>query len=84
MPCTYTGSLEGDARLILGEELDKYTAMLCAVCTQMELNIGPLFTGEILERASQRMPEGSENINEWWKNHKATDRTRRRGDVDPR
>ena len=47
MPCTYTGSLEGDRAHFAEEsskaamsELDRITSYLCAVCTDLEFTVG--------------------------------------------
>lgn len=80
MACTYTGSLEGDARLSVQEayeELDQLERMLCAVCTQMEENIGQPFTQTILRGAQAKMEPGDPSLREWWVAHKRTDAQRK-------
>lgn len=64
MPCTQTGSLEGDAKLLLEEELrgqtntvTKLAQMLCTTC-------------KILEKNQIEIPKGVRN---WWKKHKVQD-----------
>jgi len=64
MPCTYTGSLEGDALLGAREELDELTRLLCEAMTVIEYQI----------------PKGhiSDELWAWWKHHKAADKKRRK------
>lgn len=67
MPCTYTGSLEGDARLATSEanqKLTEVTQMLCALCTHIEENYEDDIIGEVPK------------TNKWWKEHKEVDRIR--------
>lgn len=78
MPCTYTGTIEGDRRLAAEESRDILERMLCAICTQMEENIGVPFTNTILTLAQERMEQGDPDLAKWWKDHKATD-TKRKG-----
>lgn len=69
MPCYYTGSAEGDARLFAEEseermrkkyakELIKLTAMLCKMCKKSEDN-------------NLILPK---QIEKWWEKHKKTDK----------
>lgn len=64
MPCTYTGSLDGDRILGLEEALDEMTELACAAFTVLEKQ-GLL--GEMT--FTQR---------KWWRKHKAADAARRR------
>jgi hypothetical protein len=66
MPCTYTGSLEGDRALAAEEEADKLadiittlTQMLCSVCRAVE-EIGR-------EDIFDPLVEG------WWQDHQLVD-----------
>lgn len=64
MPCFYTGSAEGDARLLVEEansKLTMVTQLLCAVL-------------ETMEKRGQVIPQGAL---EWWKEHKKIDAKRR-------
>jgi hypothetical protein len=67
MPCTYTGSLEGDARLAADEArtaLTNVTAMLCSVCQKAEKAGRP----DLL----------SPKVASWWKKHKKVDEKRKK------
>jgi hypothetical protein len=71
MPCTYTGSLEGDARLAASEALAKKTStltkvtqMLCATCTKAE--------------KAGRLDLLSPKTQVWWKKHKKQDAKRKK------
>lgn len=64
MPCTLTGSLEGDEKLLLEEELrgqtntvTKLAQMLCSTCKTLEKN-------------QIEIPKG---VRRWWKEHKVQD-----------
>jgi hypothetical protein len=64
MPCTLTGSREGDLRFYLEESNKKVTEiadMLCKTC-------------KILEDNEIKMPT---KIAAWWKKHKEIDKKRR-------
>ncbi len=70
MPCTYTGSIEGDRALAaeqledaLTEELDEMTALACAAFTQLEKYVG----------LGLMTPEQQD----WWRRHKEADRIRK-------
>lgn len=64
MPCYYTGTAEGDARLAAQERLtreeQKFTRMLCKTC-------------QVLEENGIEIPKG---IKKWWKKHKKQDKKR--------
>jgi len=79
MPCTYTGSLEGDRILGLTEALDVRERMLCALITRLEKEHGEEHVGMLLHRAATDA-EGLErkDIKRWWKRHKAADILRKR------
>jgi len=65
MPCTITGSLEGDAALFAKESLDKcriraqkLNRLLCMLCRDVE------------NRAEHPLPS---QVAKWWKRHKEID-----------
>jgi hypothetical protein len=69
MPCTQTGSIEGDRRLAaeetvqeINEENTRLTQMLCQACRIIEDEFG--------EEYSDKMPEV---LKEWWEQHKKID-----------
>lgn len=80
MPCTYTGSLDGDHILSLEEsnnklseqvgqlaaELDRVTALLCQACY-------------ILERDGEGIIEDAE-LGQWYQEHKERDKKRKKLD----
>jgi hypothetical protein len=74
MPCTFTGSLEGDRELAAREALDVRERMLCAVCSLFELDNGADELDAFLTTAA-RAAEGLEkdDITKWWKAHKAAE-----------
>jgi hypothetical protein len=64
MPCYYTGSEIGDARLARDEanaELTKLTRWLCAICHVADLNKWPL----------------PNDLQRWWNKHKRIDAKRK-------
>jgi hypothetical protein len=63
MPCYYTGSAEGDARLHAEEaqtELTKVTRLLCSAMKAAER-----------QRFLSAMPN---DVRQWWREHKKIDR----------
>lgn len=67
MPCTLTGSIEGDTihflqedKRSLNKELLKTTQLLCLVCKTLEKNEADI----------------PDKLMKWWKAHKFQDRTR--------
>lgn len=61
MPCYYTGSAEGDARLdaeIARKELTETTELLCKTMKWLEVN-------------NMQIPEFAKN---WWKKHQKSDK----------
>jgi len=71
MPCTYTGSLEGDRELAAREALDRRERMLCALITRLEVEHGEEHVKLLLRRAATDA-EGLDrkDITKWWKVHK--------------
>lgn len=68
MPCTYTGSIEGDRALAatekaerLAEIITELTRHLCEACAALE-------EAEVMDSS-----EVSEELVEWWKAHKEQD-----------
>lgn len=64
MPCYYTGSAEGDARLASEEahkQVTKLAGLLCESCLAME-------------KARLKMPDGTAA---WWNEHKTIDKAAR-------
>ncbi len=78
MPCTYTGSLDGDAAMFARDELDVRERMLCALCRKLEEVHGEDETKAIL-RAAARSAKGlhREAIVKWWRDHKKADEARK-------
>ena len=63
MPCYYTGTAEGDARLAAQEattELTEVTRLLCKAMKVVER-----------ERLLKSMPD---DVRDWWREHKVIDR----------
>lgn len=74
MPCTQTGSLEGDHALALEEQLSEVSAMLCAVLTVLEeIEVLKTILGSIDTKQSGVTPR---RIKGWWSRHKKEDRKR--------
>ena len=68
MPCYYTGSAEGDARLAaeetrerLGKEITNRTRLLCSIC-------------QTAEEAKLTLPK---DVQTWWNKHKKVDKKRK-------
>ena len=72
MPCTYTGSLEGDRLLAAKEALDQRERYLCAVVRQLQRDV--ISVEDFLQRAAENADgiERSEILN-WWDAHRAAD-----------
>lgn len=67
MPCYYTGSAEGDAKLAYQEAteaLTEVTSLLCELCAYVEAGGG---RGTLPER-----------VQEWWEKHQRIDAKRKR------
>lgn len=62
MPCTHTGSLDGDKIEALTEELDKTTRLLCELCRQVYPVHRIVMSVELLE---------------WWFKHRIEDGKRK-------
>ena len=75
MPCTYTGSIEGDRSLSLRNELDKRERYLCAVMTQLAKENTEGWVKSFLLRAEDSA-EGveSDEMSIWWKLHRRADK----------
>lgn len=72
MPCTYTGSFEGDEALRAREALEKREKYLCAVVRHLEKS------GANVDLLLRRAAEGTEDlrgseIQDWWDNHRRAD-----------
>jgi len=61
MPCTFTGSLEGDRALFLREDLDKLTSLLCDLCKRLE------------KKGRSDIIAANPRLTKWWKLHKKFD-----------
>lgn len=70
MPCYYTGSAEGDARLAAREAHEKLTSMTEIACQAMAA----------LESLDELKLMSAE-ANEWWQEHKAIDALRKSREV---
>jgi hypothetical protein len=64
MPCTYTGTIEGDRALSASLALSEVTSMLCDTCKQVEKH-GQLMWLSIETR-------------KWWREHKKLDKLRKK------
>ena len=80
MPCTYTGSLEGDRALLAEEssktaksELDRITSYLCAVCNYLEFTGSSSEAEEFLAEAAANKHLPKHSITDWWQDHKLSD-----------
>lgn len=80
MPCTYTGSLEGDRAHFAEEssktarkELDRITGYLCAVCNYLEFTYGGSEAESFLTEAAENKHMKSYLIADWWQEHKLAD-----------
>ncbi len=62
MPCTMTGSLEGDRALFYQEESERLTRIACEMAQWLE--------------ASGDLGKCSTETRKWWKEHKAWDAAR--------
>jgi hypothetical protein len=62
MPCTQTGSLEGDHALALSDIVTEQAEMLCKMC-------------QLAEDNNLTIPHG---VRGWWTNHKKLDAKRRK------
>lgn len=77
MPCTFTGTLDGDRLLAAKEALDARERMLCAVCKTLEKNLGSRLAWDLLiEAAVDADGLGSADILDWWRDHKEADERR--------
>lgn len=83
MPCTYTGSLQGDEILSLSKtvenlkrELDSLTAMLCAICNYYEYCHGGTETQDFLFDAAAHKGLDADKIWDWFFDHKLRDAER--------
>lgn len=77
MPCTYTGSLEGDRALAAQEALDRRERMLCALCTHLTEVLGEAGTEHVLKEAARKadgLKKG--DIKRWWDAHRKADAER--------
>lgn len=62
MPCTITGSFEGDKALMESDRALKLTQLLCAACKRMETTGTPMPTA----------------VKNWWAMHKEQDQKSRK------
>lgn len=71
MPCTQTGSLEGDRALAAQEAIDKRERMLCGMCSMIEKEVG-VPTMEAFLEAIGEQTDGlkKKDIVKWWRAHK--------------
>lgn len=74
MPCTYTGSLEGDRAFFAQESLNRRERYLCAICRYIDER-GDLNLSQVLQ-ASARAAEGvaTDEIEKWWTAHSAAEK----------
>lgn len=68
MPCYYTGSAEGDAKLAysmdmqkMGQKLTELTQLLCEAC-------------KAIENSTSSFNNASKELKKWWKEHKKIDK----------
>lgn len=77
MPCTYTGSLEGDRALAAREALDRRERMLCALCTHLTFWLGEEGATKVMKDAASEadgLKKG--DIKRWWDAHRKADAER--------
>lgn len=78
MPCTYTGSLEGDRALAAEEALSKkvssltkVTQFLCYVLEKLEES-----KSTSVKIVTDTLLKENDELNTWWKKHKERDKER--------
>lgn len=80
MPCTYTGSLEGDRILALEERIDgltDVTNMLCSFCEVYEEMYNRSYTDRYDNcYRGPSLIDSVDGLREWWEKHKAKDAAR--------
>ena len=78
MPCTYTGSLDGDKLLSCQQELDRVTRYLCG--TLDELSNHDYIPMEMLLYDIESTTDGIERgeLVKWWESHRKTDNQRKK------
>ena len=73
MPCTLTGSVDGDKALFAGKRVTQITDMLCRVLTKIERDY------------KVETPDWNryvaKDITEFWKEHKLTDAERKKREL---
>ena len=72
MPCTMTGSFEGDQAMAAKREADRVTAYLCAVLRYLE-TMYPDVVDEMMDLSKA----GDGQIDQWWHRHKKEDLAKR-------
>ena len=78
MPCTLTGSFEGDRALIAGTNVTYLTQLLCGACTLLETNGIDMSTVTVEGLPNADLVKGAPSLDQWWESHKKVDRRRRR------
>ena len=75
MPCTFTGTLDGDRIMSLENALDRRERYLCAICRYIEAQES-LNLFQILRDAA-RTSDGvsASEIERWWKAHRDAEDT---------
>lgn len=78
MPCTYTGSIEGDRALAASEALTEVTDNLCRVLTLVDAH-NHLVSND--EEAEFRVIELPKDIEKFWREHKKIDAKRKKDEA---
>ena len=72
MPCTYTGTFEGDRALTTTEALNERERYLCAIVRQLQRDVVSVST--FLRNAAENA-EGvdRDEILDWWRTHRSAE-----------
>lgn len=74
MPCTYTGSIEGDRALAASETVTRLAQLLCGACRLLEEN-GISMAGVKTEPTD--FTPHTTTLYQWWRGHKKIDNERK-------
>ena len=80
MPCTLTGSFEGDRALVSETNVTYLTQLLCGACTLLEANNIDMGGVVVEGLGNDDLVQGAPSLDKWWKDHKKMDRRRKRDD----
>ena len=76
MPCTLTGSLEGDAAVFSKEKITELTQLLCGACRLLEENEIDMSKVKAVVYSYGACQERTTKLTTWWKSHKKLDAKR--------